>query len=137
MTLGAARWGLVLELAPENVRAAFDALASIGYAPLVPITAQQFGDRDLRETLIREKGMMVLQFYSDRHRETPVDVFVTEPFPFDEEYSRALVKSFSDGPPVRFASVPTLIDLKERADRPEDRLDIHYLRQLLDDRDHG
>jgi hypothetical protein len=34
----------------------------------------------------------VLNFWCDRHRDTPVDVFVTEPFNFDEEYGRALVK---------------------------------------------
>jgi hypothetical protein len=29
--------------------------------------------------------MQVLQFWSDAHRETSVDVFVSEPFAFDEE----------------------------------------------------
>ena len=28
--------------------------------------------------------MRVLQFFSDRHRETTADVFVEEPFPFDK-----------------------------------------------------
>lgn len=73
--------------------------------------------------------MTVLNFRCDRHRETPVDVFVTEPFPFDEEYSRALVKPLGSIP-ARFVSIPSLIRMKESAGRPQDRIDIEYLRKL-------
>lgn len=52
---------LVLQLGPENIVAAFGALEGIGY----------------------------LNFWCDEHRDTPVDVFVTEPLDFDEEYRRA------------------------------------------------
>jgi hypothetical protein len=125
---------VVIELVPDNIRAAFDALARAGYRPIVPVRADQFADADLRQAMIRDKGMQVLQFHSDRHRETPVDVFVTEPFPFDDEYERrALVKRLGDGPAVRFASARTLIAMKEKVGRPEDRLDVHHLRRLLDD----
>jgi hypothetical protein len=124
---------LVVELTPENVRAAFDALAAVGYRPLVPITAEQFGDGALRQRLVQEKGMQVLQFWSDRHRETPVDVFVHVPFAFGDEYARALIKSLGDAGDVRFVSAPTLIRMKQEADRPQDRLDIEQLRTLMDD----
>jgi hypothetical protein len=51
---------------------------------------EQFSNSELRQRWIRDKGMQVLQFWSDAHRETSVDVFVTEPFAFDEEYARAI-----------------------------------------------
>ncbi|MEX2583653.1 MAG: hypothetical protein WD766_10280, partial [Gemmatimonadota bacterium] len=44
-----------------------------------------FADPVHRARWIEEKGMTVLSFHSDRHRETPVDVFVAEPFDFAEE----------------------------------------------------
>jgi hypothetical protein len=75
--------------------------------------------------------MTVLNFWSDRHRDTPIDVFVTEPFDFDEEYGRALVKPLG-AIAVRFVSIPTLIRMKELAGRPQDRIDIEYLRKLAD-----
>ena len=67
---------------------------------MVPITAEQFADAALRESWIRDKGMQVLQFWSDQHIETPVYSFVTEPFPFEEEYedllsSRCMARSTS------------------------------------------
>ena len=35
--------------------------------------------------------MQVLNFFSDKHRETMLDVFVYEPFEFDMEYSGAML----------------------------------------------
>lgn len=124
---------LVVQLVPDTIEAAFQALATLGYKPMVPITAAQFADAQLRESWVREKGMQVLQFWSDQHRETPVDVFVTEPFVFDDEYRNALVKPLYGQTPVRFVSIPTLIRMKEAAGRPQDRIDIEHLRMRLDD----
>lgn len=124
---------MVIELLPENIQRAFAALGALGYRPLVPITGEQFADAAQREAWIRDKGMQVLQFWSDAHRDTPVDVFVTEPFQFDEEYERALVKPLYGTIPVRFVSIRTLIRMKEAAGRPQDRIDIEHLRMRLED----
>lgn len=85
----------VIHLVPENVLRAFSALHSIGYKPLVPVTAEQFADRATREGWIRDKGMQVLQFWIDSHQETPIDVFVADPFAFDEEYRTGWISSIS------------------------------------------
>ena len=122
---------LVIQLGTENVLSAFAALAQIGYKPLVPITAADFADQAKRIGWIRGKGMTVLNFWSEQHRETPIDVFVTEPFDFDQEYARALVKPLGSVA-VRFVSIPTLIQMKELAGRPQDQIDIEYLRKLSD-----
>ncbi|HET6341623.1 MAG TPA: hypothetical protein VFG78_05515 [Gemmatimonadota bacterium] len=124
---------LVVELTPDNVAMTFEALAALGYRPQVPLTVEQFADEDLRETLIREKGMKVLQFWSDEHRETPIDVFVRVPFPFDEEYERATIRKLADIGQVRVVSIPALIKMKEEANRTEDRIDVEYLRMRLED----
>lgn len=121
---------LVVELDPDNIRAAFLALATLGYRPLVPITADQFADAETRTALIREKGMKVLQFYSEQHRETPVDVFVEMPFPFDEELRHSVVRPLADSGPVPFVSRATLIRMKEAVGREQDRIDVENLRLL-------
>lgn len=123
----------VVQLAPDNIVRAFAALRALGYRPMVPITAEQFADAALRESWIRDKGMQVLQFWSDQHIETPVDVFVSEPFPFEEEYGRALVKPLHGAIDVRFVCIPTLIRMKEAAGRPQDRIDVEHLRMRLED----
>lgn len=122
----------VVQLLPENIERAFRALGGLGYRPMVPIAPEQFANATQRERWIREKGMQVLQFWSDAHRETPVDMFVTEPFDFDAEYQSALIKPLGTIP-VRFVTIPTLIRMKEAAGRPQDRMDVEHLRMRLED----
>lgn len=77
--------------------------------------------------------ILVLQLWSDRHRETSIDIFVHEPFPFEEEYAKALMKSLYGAIEVRFVSIPTLIKRGEAAGREQDRIDIEHLRMRLKD----
>ncbi len=125
---------VVVQLVPDNIERAFSTLDNLGYRPIVPVLAPQFADAAQREQWIRDKGMKVLQFWSDAHRETPIDVFVIEPFDFDQEYGASLSKPLGDIS-VRFVSVTTLIRMKEIAGRPQDQLDIEELRMLYPD--HG
>lgn len=124
---------LAVRLLPDNIRKVFAALGGLGYRPRVPITGDQFADAALRESWIRDRNMQVLQFWSEQHRETPIDIFVHEPFDFEAEYARALVKELHEGLEVRFVSIPTLIAMKQAAGRPEDLVDIRYLKMRLDD----
>jgi len=123
----------VIQLMPDNIKRTFAALETIGYKPLAPVTAEQFADRTTREGWIRDKGMQVLQLWSDSHRETPIDIFVHEPFSFDEEYANALIKPLYGSMEVRFVTIPTLIEMKEAAGREQDRIDIEHLRMRLED----
>ena len=95
---------LVIQLVPDNIQNAFRALAAIGYRPAVPVTAQDFADESKRADWIATKGMQVMNFWSHKHRETPLDVFVAEPFPFDEEYGRALVRTVEGRAAARISS---------------------------------
>jgi len=123
----------VIQLIPDNIRQALTALGSLGYQPLAPVTVEQFADPATREGWIRDKGMQVLQLWSDSHRETSIDIFVYEPFPFDKEYDNALIKPLYGTMEVRVVSIPTLIKMKEAAGREQDRIDIEHLRMRLED----
>ena len=128
---------LVIQLSAENIERAFAALASLGYRAAVPIVATQFADPAQRVAWIREKGMKVLNFQSDQHRFAPVDVFVIEPFDFDEEHDKALQGDVAPGLVVRFVSIPTLIAMKEAAGRPNDLMDIQHMRWILEEKRDG
>jgi len=124
---------LVLSLEPENTQRAMTALAGLDYRPAVPVSIEQFADPQQRRGWIEEKGMEVFQLVSDTHRETPIDLFVKEPFPFDDEYRNALIKPFHDDLEVAFVSLPTLIRMKEAVAREQDRIDVEHLRMRADD----
>jgi hypothetical protein len=125
---------LVVQLDADNIRAAFAALASLGYRPTVPVKAEQFADEEQRASWIRDKGMQVLNFASDRHRPVSVDVFVTEPFDFDSEYEAAMQGELAPGLTVRFVSISTLIAMKELANRSRDLDDIEHLRMIMEEK---
>lgn len=126
---------LVVDLDPDNVNSLFQALADLAFQPLVPVSAADFGDQAIRERWRTDKGMVVLQFYSEQHRATRVDVFAQVPFDFDEECRRALCEEVKDGVPVRFVALQTLIRMKEEAGRPKDLDDLESLRWLAAEAD--
>ncbi|MDD5200358.1 MAG: hypothetical protein PHC88_11220 [Terrimicrobiaceae bacterium] len=121
---------IVIRLTPLDISRAFEALAGIDYHPAVPITAKEFSDPSLREQWRTDKHMLVLKMWSDLHRETPLDIFIYEPFDFDREYEQALIAPESDVPPARFAAIPALIEMKRIASRDRDRIDIAKLREI-------
>lgn len=122
---------LVIQLTPDNIRRAFTGLAEIGYNPRIPVTAQEFGNAETRMGWIETKGMVVLNMFSDRYRETNVDIFVTEPFDFDAVYAQAPRETLPGGTEFRFVDIPTLIAMKRAAGRPKDIDDIQHLEMLL------
>jgi hypothetical protein len=119
---------LVIQLSEPDILSAFHALEQIGYRPSNPISAKDFADAQKREMWRREKGMRALKMWSDAHPETPIDIFVYEPFNFDVEYERALLRD--DEIRARFASIPALIAMKEATGRVQDRIDVEKLRQI-------
>ena len=81
---------LVLALDAANVRAALGALRAVGYMPRAPVPAEDLADPARRAEWVRTKGMTVFSLASPAHPATEVDLFVEEPFPFAEAYSRAV-----------------------------------------------
>lgn len=124
---------IVVQLRPDAVRAAFSALATLGYTPRVPVTAEQFSDGEQRKRWIAEKGMMVLNFHSDRNAQAPVDMFVSEPFDFQSEYDSAMIVQVGPGIPVRVLRLATLLRLKREAGRPQDLADVAELEEIHGD----
>jgi hypothetical protein len=121
---------LVIGLEPENIIRGVRALQSIGYQMVIPVTPEQFADPATREMWRREKNMTVLQFWSDQHGRTPVDVFVYEPFDFALEYGRARRENITDQTQATIVGYEALVAMKRAAGRDRDLLDIQALRKL-------
>lgn len=58
---------LVVQLQPDNLRRAMQALESLGYRPTLPVQTRQFADAESRDAWIRDKNMVVFQMHSDKH----------------------------------------------------------------------
>lgn len=64
-----------------------------------------------------------------------MNVFASEPFPFDEEYDRAVIRELAGIGGIRVVSLPTLMRMKEAAGRPQDLADLDNLRLRMDRHD--
>ena len=123
---------LVIQLTPANIRRTFEALAQLDFRPRIPVTVAEFSDPNNREKWSREKGMIVLNYFSGKADPCTIDLFIREPFPFDETFAKA-VPSAVNGIPFRYVDLNTLIQMKREAGRPVDLEDIRHLEQLAAD----
>lgn len=124
---------LVIQLQRNNLARALEALRGLGYHPRAPVDLTEFLSPENRNRWIREKGMVVFQLVSDLNRTVPIDVFAQEPFAFDAVYAAAPVREVDEGVEIRVVPLAQLIEMKERANRPKDQVDLLYLRKLLRD----
>jgi len=120
---------LVLSLDADNVHAALGALAPLGYAPRAPLPAEDLADPARRADWVRTKGMTVFSLASPAHPATEVDLFVEEPFPFEEAHARALRVDLG-GVSAWVASLDDLVAMKRRAGRPQDLEDVRSLEAI-------
>lgn len=121
---------LVIALESNNIVRGLKALQAIGYEMSIPVSPEQFAEPSLRESWRREKNMIVLKLWSDHHRRTPIDVFVYEPFDFEQEASQAVRYRVAGEETAAVVSYGTLLAMKAAAGREKDLLDIQQLRKL-------
>ncbi len=120
---------LVVDLTPDNVRRAVNALAALGYRPRAPVPIESFADRTEREAWIAEKGMTVFSLWHPTKPGLEVDLFVEEPFDFTAA-NAAAVQVELDTTVASVVSLDHLIALKRASGRPQDLADIEALDAL-------
>ena len=108
-----------------------NALTTIGYRPLIPVDAAQFADEALRQQWRDEKGMIVFQLLDPQRESTRIDILVSEPFVFAQEFEAADWHTWGElrAPVLRIGA---LIAMKEAAGRPQDLADAALLRDILE-----
>jgi hypothetical protein len=121
---------LVLALADPHAGRALDALAQLGYRPAVPVALHDFLDVAKRRDWIENKNARVFPLVSDAHRLTPVEIFLEEPFDFDEAYSRVVRQEVAPLLTAAFVSLDDLLAMKRAASREQDLADIAELKRI-------
>jgi hypothetical protein len=74
--------------------------------------------------------MTVFSLYSPHHAATEIDIFVEMPLDFESAYARAARLEVAPGLTATFAGLDDLLDLKRRAGRSQDDIDIQKLEEL-------
>ncbi|MBI3180963.1 MAG: nucleotidyl transferase AbiEii/AbiGii toxin family protein [Myxococcales bacterium] len=120
---------LVIALDPENVRALLRALLPLGYRPRAPVPAERLADENERRRWSEEKNMQVFTLWSPSLPGTDVDVFIREPFPFDEMMRRSVGVTLG-ALTVAVGGIDDIVAMKRQAGRPVDADDIAALEEI-------
>lgn len=123
---------LVIQLDSGNIKKAMVALDQLGYVPIIPVTIDDFADPEQRKQWVDSKNMQVLSLHSTLHPETTIDIFVSEPFEFDNEYDTAVEAVISPDTVVNVVNIPALIAMKNKAGRARDLDDIQHLKLIAE-----
>ena len=117
---------LMVHLENENVSRFISVLGQLGFKPRAPVPAIDFANVEIRKKWIQEKGMMVFSFFHPQNQFEIIDVFVDEPKPFDELFTRRTsIRTYGIEIPV--IGVEDLKDLKRAAGRDKDLFDLSQL----------
>lgn len=121
---------LVLAFDEKNLRDGVGALEACGFKAKIPVSAADFARAENRRRWAVEKGMIVFQMALFVEDDLPIDIFVEPPFPFDEEYARAVRYELAPDCFVPVVAAERLIAMKKVAGRPRDLDDIARLQKL-------
>lgn len=120
---------LYVQLTEDNAKAAIRALVALKYRPRAPVAVEEFSNVESRNVWIREKQMMVFSLWNPTNPSFEVDLFVVEPFPFEEAYSRSAEIELNTTK-ARVLGLDDLIAMKQRSARAIDVDDVAALQAL-------
>ena len=123
---------IVPSLDPVAWRRAVDVIWAAGGRPRIPESQEAIGDVANVRVWMRDKGMLALSFRSPDGT-VEIDLHVAESHRL-KELQRNAVTVDLDGIRYYVASLDDLIDMKRRAGRPQDLLDIAELERLRERR---
>ena len=120
---------LVINLNQAEAEKAIKVITSLGLKPRAPVDPMQFTDEKVRESWINDKNMLVFSFFDSDNPLMVLDVFVREPFPFEDMLNRAVYMDIGELT-VPVCAINDLIEMKKKAGRPKDLEDIKYLQSI-------
>lgn len=120
---------LVVFLEQKNLEKFIEVMEQFHFKPKAPVVMKEFTIEEKRREWREEKGMMVFSFFDPKNPFILLDVFIDIPFDFESVYpERSMIRAGKVEIPV--VPLATLIEMKERAGRPQDQSDIYYLKQI-------
>ena len=120
---------LIVELSPDNLNRALDALEASGFQPRPPVPLRSFADSETRRSWVEEKNLQVFSLWHPNLPGFEVDLFVEVPFDFDEVWRRR-VEVELEGTTTFIVALDDLMVLKRAAGRARDLEDIEALEDL-------
>ena len=126
---------IILKLDKKNLLKFVKVAKKLGLKPKLPLALDDFIDEERRKGWIVDKDMVVYSLYDAKNPFFLLDIFVEEPFNFDEVYEKRKKIEF-ENTIIPLVPIKVLIAMKEKSDRPQDKADVFYLRKIAEDWKH-
>lgn len=118
---------LILDLTQDNIRQFHSTVRELDFIPLLPLPLNSLEDKIERLKLIEEKNLIAYSYYNRSKKYMNVDIIIDVPTAFDELWKNREVRKI-DNYELNVLSLNDLINLKEYADRAQDKNDILLLK---------
>ena len=123
---------IILKLDKKNLLKFVKVAKKLGLKPKLPLALDDFIDAERRKGWIVDKDMVVYSLYDAKNPFFLLDIFVEEPFNFDEVYEKRKKIEF-ENTIIPLVPIKVLIAMKEKSDRPQDKADTFYLKKIIED----
>ena len=123
---------IILKLDKKNLLKFVKVAKKLGLKPKLPLALDDFIDAERRKGWIVDKDMVVYSLYDAKNPFFLLDIFVEEPFDFDEVYEKRKKIEF-ENTIIPLVPIKVLIAMKEKSDRPQDKADTFYLKKIIED----
>ncbi|MBU3906795.1 MAG: hypothetical protein KKA64_00935 [Nanoarchaeota archaeon] len=122
-----------LDITPDlekgNLEKMISIIENLGYKPRVPVSAIELLDPKKREEWYKEKNMKVFSFYHPKNVLKTIDLMIYHPINFENCFKRKTLIKIKDYN-VYVASIKDLLNMKIKAGRPQDKVDVLFLKRL-------
>lgn len=123
---------LLCDLSGANRARLWDAMMSLGYKPVRPVTRKQFVARNAVAWLKNEKNAVVFSFVIPDYSFLMVDVLLESPVDFREARRRA-TRHRLRSVVIPTVSIQDLFRMKKKANRQQDLSDIRTIKKVMKD----
>lgn len=121
---------LLLAMDEENLLKAASVFKNLGYSPKVPVKAEDFANKQIREKWIKEKNMIVFSYIDLKNPYLLIDIIISSPLKYEDIAKNInILISRDEAIRVPVISVDDLIKMKKQANRSQDISDIEMLKK--------
>ena len=118
-----------IALTPANTAALIDAAQELRLQPVLPVALETLADTGQLERWRNERNLLAFALGTPDIAGVTVDILLFPEVSYPDLSARAIELQVNQVP-VRLASIPDLIALKQAAARPIDLSDIEHLRKI-------
>lgn len=115
---------LVIQLSPENLKKAEDALRSLGLQSRIPVRAEDIAK--FKDEYIRDRNLMAWSFVDYKNPTRQVDILITHTLE-DIDFETIKVGGFK----IPTATLVQLAKMKKQSGRPQDLVDLENINEKI------